>query len=349
MHFDLLLPQDRDAARLFENTGWAHLLAPQLNDPPQHQFDRHLPAQRYKDAGELADLREEILDFCMRFLGQLHPDLLRAIEWALDEITDNVLNHADASKGGIVQVDAPKQGGHLQVTVGDGGRGVPASMREGHPGLQLDKNAVGEAIKLGVTRSPEVGQGNGLAGALRVATSSGGVFRINSYRGFVAAKSSPNGDNEQTIKGLPRKESLYGTVVDFQIRTDTTFDVAEALSVVNWVDDWGYLEARYGGDELTVRLSDETRGLGSRDSGLGIRNKVRTLLQAEPGRTIALDWSGVPTISSSFADELVGRLLVELGPVVFNSRIRLVGMEPFVAALIDKAMRQRASQEFSSN
>ncbi len=281
----------------------------------------------------------------MRFLGQLQPDLLRAIEWSLDEITDNVLNHADTSRGGILQVDAPRGGGFLQVTVADGGRGIPDTMREGHPRLRYDQSAVGEAIKVGVTRSPEVGQGNGLAGALRVSTFSGGVFRINSYRGFVAAQATRD-DNEQRIKGLPPEESLYGTVVDFQIRTDTTFDVAEALSVVNWVDDWGYLESNYGADDLTLRLADETHGLGSRAAGLGIRNKIGTLLEAESNRAIALDWSGVPTISSSFADELVGRLFVELGPVVFNSRIRLVGMEPFVATLIDKAMRQRAVQSF---
>ncbi|HWN72856.1 MAG TPA: DUF4325 domain-containing protein [Solirubrobacterales bacterium] len=293
-------------------------------------------------------MREEVLDFSMRFLGKLRPELLRAIEWSLDEITDNVLNHAEAKYGGILQVDAPKKHGFLQITVADGGRGIPASMREGHPQLHYDQNAVGEAIKVGVTRSPEVGQGNGLAGALRVATFSGGVFRVNSYRGYVAAEAKPSQSQKQITRGSLPEEALYGTVVDLQIRTDTNFDVADALSVVNWVDDWGYLEAKYGTEnELVFRLADETRGLGSRDAGVGIRNKLETLLAADSTRAVVLDWSGVPTISSSFADEFVGKLLVKLGPVLFNSRIRFVGMEPFVAALVDKAMRQRAAQDFA--
>jgi STAS-like domain of unknown function (DUF4325) len=285
----------------------------------------------------------------MRFLGSLRPELLRAIEWSLDEITDNVLNHADCPQGGFLQVDAPKGSGFLQIIVADGGRGIPESMREGHPRLRYDQDAVGEAIKLGVTRSPEVGQGNGLAGALRVATFSGGIFQVRSYRSTVTARRSNAGQYNQKVCGTAPEESLRGTVVIMKIRTDTNFDVADALNVVNWVDDWGYLEAQYGDGNVHLRLSDETSGLGSRGSGLQIRNKISTLLKAHPDQAVTLDWSGVPTISSSFADELVGRLFVELGPIIFNSRVRLVGMEPFVAALIDRAIRQRAVQGFKES
>jgi hypothetical protein len=134
--------------------------------------------------------------------------------------------------------------------------------------------------------------------------------------------------------------------VEVLIRTDSSFDVAKALSVVEWVDDWGYVEATYGDGELTIRLADEAAGLGSRASGGEIRNKVTTMLRMQAGASVILDWSGVPTTSSSFADELVGRLFTELGPITFNTRVRLTGMEPFVAALIDRAVKQRAAQEF---
>jgi hypothetical protein len=44
-----------------------------------------------------------------------------------------------------------------------------------------------------------------------------------------------------------------------------------------------------------------------------VRFKALNLLRAEPGAALILDWEGVPSVSSSFADEFVGRLFVELG------------------------------------
>jgi hypothetical protein len=58
-----------------------------------------------------------------------------------------------------------------------------------------------------------------------------------------------------------------------------------------------------------------------------------------------LDWAGVPLVSSSFADEFIGRLFVELGPVQFSGRVRSQAMEPVVRELIDRAIMQRAAQQ----
>jgi len=41
------------------------------------------------------------------------------------------------------------------------------------------------------------------------------------------------------------------------------------------------------------------------------------------GARPVLDWEGVPSISSTFADEFVGRLFVEIGPTGFIDRVRL--------------------------
>jgi len=42
---------------------------------------------------------------------------------------------------------------------------------------------MGEAVKAGVTRNPSFGQGNGLAGSLKVTTLTGGSFEITSGTG----------------------------------------------------------------------------------------------------------------------------------------------------------------------
>jgi len=51
------------------------------------------------------------------------------------------------------------------------------------PDEAADMVDMGEAIKAGVTRNKQAGQGNGLAGTLSIATGSGGSFSIISGRG----------------------------------------------------------------------------------------------------------------------------------------------------------------------
>lgn len=71
------------------------------------------------------------------------------------------------------------------------------------------------------------------------------------------------------------------------------------------------------------------------------------LLNAEPSKPLLLDWTAVPLVSSSFADELVGKLFASLGPLAFAARVRNVGMEAMVRGLVDKAIMQRAAQVVS--
>ena len=52
----------------------------------------------------------------------------------------------------------------------------------------------------------------------------------------------------------------------------------------------------------------------------------------------------MPLVSSSFADELVGKLFASLGPLAFSARVRNIGMDAMVHGLVDKAIMQRAAQ-----
>ncbi|MFB7275364.1 STAS-like domain-containing protein [Streptomyces sp. NPDC056244] len=56
-------------------------------------------------------------------------------------------------------------------------------------------------------------------------------------------------------------------------------------------------------------------------------------------RYLILDFSGVPMVSSSFADETIGKLAERFGPVGFAQRFRLINMNPNVQMLLDRALR----------
>ena len=97
-------------------------------------------------------------------------------------------------------------------------------------------------------------------------------------------------------------------------------------------------------DARVLKMREESTGFGSRTAGRKLRTKCLNLLNAEPAQPLRLDWTAVPLVSSSFADELVGKLFTELGPLAFSARIRNVGMEAVVRALVDKAIMQRVAQ-----
>ena len=80
-------------------------------------------------------------------------------------------------------------------------------------------------------------------------------------------------------------------------------------------------------------------------AGRALRTKLNNLLRAEDDAVVNLDWTGVPLVSSSFADEAMGKLFVELGPLRFARRVRSRKIEPVVGELIDRAITQRVGQE----
>ncbi len=97
-------------------------------------------------------------------------------------------------------------------------------------------------------------------------------------------------------------------------------------------------------DCLILLMKNETTGFGTRRSGKQLNTKVNNLLEAKTGYPLVIDWEGVPVISSSFADEMIGKLFIRLGAISFSSLIRNINMEPLIRNLLDKAISQRLTQ-----
>jgi anti-anti-sigma regulatory factor len=342
--FRVALPTDETRNRLFVHTRWANLLDP--NQPLTSTASvQHLAATRYAEHPEQQTAVKEAVDIVLRNIPGLRRDVLRAVEWSVNEITDNVLNHAQAPYGGLVQVAAYAQSHIVKIVVSDGGRGIPTAMRETYPQL-ADEAAITKAMERGVTSPRDAGQGNGLAGSVALARFSEGSFKILSGRSSFGYYQADDG-GWKTHKGqAPRGMKFPGTTVVLELSTAAAFDFSEALGLdattsplVDMVD------LHYGeGDDLVIRVRDESLGVGTRHAGAELRRKTANLLSADPSRRLVLDWEGVSLISSSFADEAIGKLFVELGFTQFTARVAHAGTEPVVASLIDKAVMQRVAQ-----
>ena len=232
----------------------------------------------------------------------------------------------------------------VSFVVADAGRGVLASLREGHPELRTDEQAIGEAMKASVTRHPDAGQGNGIASAMRIPVMSDGFFQITSGLAQVAARKEP----KTAVYNRTEAQRFPGTLVHARVGLQATFHLSEALGFSGAPHQpTDLFELQYeteDGDAIAMRLKDEAPGFGSRPAGRQLRTKCSNLLYAEPEKPLLLDWAGIPLVSSSFADELIGKLFVSLGPLGFSARVRNIGTEATVRALIDKATVQRTAQ-----
>lgn len=56
---------------------------------------------------------------------------------------------------------------------------------------------------------------------------------------------------------------------------------------------------------------------------------------------IILDFAGVKTVSSSFVDELIAKLVLRLGIIKFNQLIRMINMNDDVKFLCERSIYMR--------
>jgi anti-sigma regulatory factor (Ser/Thr protein kinase) len=336
------LPEKDDIRKLFRSVNWAHFLAPEQFEKSESTYDKHLVTRRFETADQQKNVVDDFMDVVLRNMS-IPKDIISGLEWSINEITDNVLNHSESNNGGLIQASTYVKEQKIVFAVADSGRGILKSMQEGFPNLRTEIDAIGEAIKAGVTRNPKYGQGNGLAGSLRVTTQTGGSLEILSGNGRLKVT------EKETVR-KPTKNVFYnGTMVCGEINIVDGFSISKALDFEGkspYISS-NIIDNKYEMDDsdcLLLKMNEETTGFGSRKSGYQIRTKVKNLLDAKPNYPIIIDWSGVPLISSSFADEFIGKLFLEMGAMYFMATVKNKSMENLVRGLLDKAIAQRLTQ-----
>lgn len=337
------LPQDDNTRSLFHRCNWAHFLDP--NFPLSDDYsDRHLAVLHLRSEHDHRRATEAIVDIALRTL-EISREAIGALEWAASEIMDNVLQHSGSDLGGFVQLQTYPKEGQLAFCVADTGRGILNSLKEAYSNLQSDEIAIGQAVRAGVTRNNEIGQGNGLSGSLGIAMATEGRFRIVSGRGEVEwANNRPSHSTNSFEK------SYLGTIVDVQFPFRRAINLAQILADATNTPDYSpvdFFDRHYTSEDgrfSVVRMSEETAGFGSRRAGFQIHTKCKNLLNVDSGCRLRIDWDGIQMIASSYADEFIGKLFVALGPLGFMSRIEQINLSPVVQSLINRAIMQRTKQ-----
>jgi hypothetical protein len=276
-----------------------------------------------------------------------------AVDWATNEVLGNILQHAEAHEPGAVYAEFAPREHRIEVAICDLGRGILASLSE-RIFLRSHGQAISEALRRGVTRSDDIGQGNGLAGIREIVKQNGGSLRV--WTGNTVLRLDSGGEHFTMIPALP------GTGVALSLDTRRPVDLKEtwiAERVEGWLDETSPAEATPSmmlREPGAVSRSDLEEGAAERRfdvaaacESTGIRNPAKRLREkiliqlARGAGPVILDFSGVHQAASSFLDELLGRLAAELGRQAFADRLRVRGMSDVIQRMTNVVIAQRTA------
>ncbi len=335
-----VLPEKKELSRLFLNANWAHLLDPDRYESSTFRGHTQVPATQYKNPKEQHEAVNRIVNAILGAVPDIERSSFAAFEWSINEITDNVLTHAESPIGGLVQVSTFQRAKRIvQYIVADSGKSIPKTLRETHNELSSDTDALDKAIREGVTRDKSIGQGNGLFGSFQICCHCKGEFKVDSGYGCLKY-------TEKNGLHIKKETVPYdGTVVIASIDFSNPSLLEEALKFggerYSPID---YVEMKYENlddEKLIFVMKDESSSFGSRPAGTPVRNRLNNIYNMTGSGKIYVDFIDIPIISSSFADEVFGKLFAEIGPLGFMQRFEFMNISQTVRQLIDKAIAQR--------
>ncbi|GHD57956.1 STAS-like domain-containing protein [Jeongeupia chitinilytica] len=337
---NIKLPKNEKMRRLFVNTNWAHHISPDMY--PYREFFGYaqVPATYFSDSEGQYEAVSKIVDVILTHVDGISKNDFAAFEWAANEMTDNVLVHSNMHCGFVQVSKFRKDKKKISLIVCDVGIGIPDSLRSGVLSRRnlSDENALAESIKEGITRDKNVGQGNGLFGSHQICTKSGGMLKITSGYATLYAHGE---EVEVRTNKAPFNGTLIVSEIDFStiglLENALKFDgkVHEALSRIE------SMYEDYQQDILRVKILGCATSFGSRASGFPVRSKIKNLMDMSPGCGVEIDFSGVPLMTSSFADEVVGKLLVDIGGDDFFKKIRITGLDDLNKKIVNRSLAQR--------
>lgn len=267
--------------------------------------------------------------------------VIDALLWCMSEIMDNVIVHS-GQKYGFVMAQIHKLSKHLSFCVYDNGQGIFRSLKDTSYAPQTPLKAIMLSIQERVTRDKKIGQGNGMWGMSEIVKNNSGRLTIISGSGFYFRS---NGD-VKTRENLTYLSPENGAcLVDFQLNYNKKVLLTEALKGHRPVN---YRTESFEDDHgvIVFQLAQASTGTGTRKSGEKIRTDLINMYN-DSKKGIVIDFDGLSVISSSFADELVGKMLVHFGFLGFNQIVRLKNMNSTIQAIVERSVAQRMAENFT--
>jgi hypothetical protein len=281
----------------------------------------------------------------IRKSATVEEGILDACNWGLNEIMDNVIQHSTQNVG-FVMGQIHKDSQLLKISIFDYGQGIFKSLQNTSYRPRTAADAISLAVQEGVTRDKKIGQGNGMWGLYNIINLNDGSLQIISGRGGLTyvnrTKETQNYNN--IIMLSPVQQS---TTINFNLKVNNPVSMKEALGGYEPVDLFiENLEDEF--DRVIYKIIDQSSGTGTRQSGERIRNELLNIYKSAK-KTVIVDFDGIGIIASSFADELIGKLVADLGLFQFQRIFQLKNMNPTIQSIVQRSLSQRLAENLKNN
>lgn len=299
---------------------------------------------KYDNSAQVAAFTQKCVDTISHQV-LCEDGIFESLIWCINEVMDNVLLHSNGNSG-FVMAQFHTVSKHIAICVSDTGIGIFNSLRGSthHPRRTLD--ALSLAIQEGV--GDGLGQGNGLYGLYQIIQANGGRLTLTSGS---ASLMLANENTLQRYEHLPYiSGDTPGTVVDFQLDLNKKVDIKKAFSSIGGFDGFDIRldNMLQENDSILYDVYTNCEGTATRDAGKLLRFDVLNTFRRTKSK-ICLDFTNIATVSSSFVDEFIGKMVIELGFVLFNQVISIVGMNRTVQYLCERSVYMRIYTEWSKN
>ena len=291
---------------------------------------RFIPARLIQSEEDVFEASNAVCDLVLRQFDHAR-EFLPAMEWAVYEVIDNIRLHAETPVPGVLTAQYYPTKHRLDIAIVDAGRGIMASLSQSQQ-LWSHGDAISKAIQRGVTRDDSVGQGNGMAGASEIVRKNGGELHVWT------------GDANFTIRkgrdrGFKPIDQIPGTGIFLRLDTRRPVRLRDTF-----ISDPGWSFIDYEAERITesggIRIADECIHTGGREPAKALRRKIESVLD-ELDKPLILDFSNLKFATSSFLDELIGRLVIVLGAETFHQKLRLQGLSAESRAMLNVVIQQR--------
>ena len=315
-----------------------------------HLHSDHSPLNKVWQFCDSADVNELVDGFVneLRQIEQFEQGVLDGLTWSLNEVMDNVLQHSLIGYG-FVMGQIHRRSKHIAFCVFDNGQGIYNSLKNSPHAPASAQIALKMAVQESITRDRSVGQGNGMYGLHQIVKQNQGSLTIISNSAFYQL--NDHGEIKELFNIPTISEDNGGTLVDFQLDYKKKVSISEAL-IIQGKPHLGYvnyylesLENETG--DLAYILKDWRSGVGTRPSGKLLRTEILNNYR-DSSKRIVLDFGNINVISSSFADELVGKLVLELGFFGFNNLVKMKNMNELIQQLVQRSVAQRMAESLKN-
>lgn len=296
---------------------------------------------RYSNSMQVAALTQAFIDG-LSHQAECSDGVLAGLTWCINEVMDNVLLHSEAGQGFVMaQYHQVKK--TIAICVYDSGIGIYNSLRKSKHKPRTEIDAISLAIQEGVGDGK--GQGNGLFGLYQVVKENKGAFSITSGKSAIMWTPQQDMKKYEHLPVLTR--DFHATSIDFRLNLCNAINIQTAFSTIGGFDGFDIRIDNMIQDDDTYVYDVFSNGIGTatRESGEFLRNDVMNTL-TRIKQKIILDFNGVKTVSSSFADEFIAKMVVRLGFIQFNQLVKLVNVNEDVKFLIERSLYMRISDEW---